>query len=121
MSKAKDNRKRDAENKLERITKTCRVWLVGNDGLRIDMGDFELTEVDPGPTHEDFADAAYKAARASISRLMTPQYRLVVIDGQREQGYGLDRWIKLVDGREEEARALAGKGPKQRIRKTVKA
>lgn len=56
-------------------------------------------------------------ARASLSRLMVPQYRLVVIDGAVEQGFGLDRWIKLVDGRKELERRLEGKGSKLPIHK----
>jgi hypothetical protein len=112
MSKKKDNRKRDAENKLERISKTCAVELVG-DGQTFPLGEFTLTEIDPGPTIEQFADAAFKATRASLVRLRVPMYRLVVKDGQSQQGFGLERWVKLVDGKklqEEHAR-------KQRIRR----
>jgi len=120
MGKTKDARKRDAENRLERITKTCRVVLAANDGTRWPVGDFTLTEPDPGPTIAQFAEAAFKASRASLARLMTPQYRLIVIDGQIEQGFGLDQWIKLVDGRKEAERREQGKGSKQTIRKTAK-
>lgn len=110
---AKDKRKRDAENKLERITKTAKVRLVGNDGTNLPVGEFTLTEVDPGPTMDNFADAAFKASRASLAKLMVPQYRLVVSLDQREQGYGLERWIKLVDG----TRAQEEAPRKQRIRR----
>lgn len=115
------SKKRDAEGKLERITKTCKVVLVSTDGTSFPVGDFTLTEKDPGPNIDDFADAAFKAARASLARLMTPQYRLVVYDGAREQGYGLDRWIKLVDGRKELERRLEGKGGKLPIHKKATA
>jgi hypothetical protein len=115
MTKSK---KRDDEGKIPRITKTCKVVLVDNDGFRYPLGDFTLTEPDPGPSIDDFADAAFKAARASLARLMVPQYRLIVIDGQREQGYGLDRWIKLVDGKALHEARMAGNGPKQTLRKT---
>lgn len=115
MSKSAE-RKRDAENKLPRITKTCKVILAANDGTRISIGDFTLTEIEPGPTVDQFADTAFKSARSSLARLMTPQYRLIVIDGQMETGFGLDNWIKLVDGREELKRQLEGKGRKQTVR-----
>lgn len=117
MSRSKDNRKRDALNRLEVIEKTCKVILVANDGTKLPVGNFTLSEKDPGPTLDDFADAAFASSRASLSKLMIPQYRLVVIDGKREQGYGLDRWIKLVDGEKRYAEQLAGRGPKQSIRK----
>ena len=117
----KDTRKRDDEGKIPRITKTCKVVLAANDGTRLPVGEFTLTEKEPGPTHDDFAEVAFKSARSSLARLMTPQYRLIVIDGKVEQGYGLDRWIKLVDGREEMARREAGKGPKQAIHKKAAA
>jgi hypothetical protein len=93
-----DKPKRDEEGKIPRITKTCKVVLAASDGTRYPVGDFTIEEKEPGPTMDQFADTAFKAARASLARLMTPQYRLVVIDGAVEQGYGLDRWIKLVDG-----------------------
>lgn len=115
------SKKRDAEGKIERITKTCKVVLASNDGTRYPVGDFTLTEKDPGPTIDNFADAAFKTARASLARLMTPQYRLIVIDGAIEQGYGLDRWIKLVDGRKELERRLEGKGGKLPIHKKATA
>lgn len=105
---------RDAEGKIPRITKTCKVVLDGN-GVRMDMGEFTLIEPEPGPQRSDFADAAFKACRSSLTRLMTPQYRLVVIDGDVEEGYGLTTWIKLVDGSDEN-----NLKPKQRIRKTEK-
>lgn len=103
------------------ITKTCSVTLVGSDGTRLPVGDFTLTEKKPGPTIDDFADAAFKTARSSLARLMIPQYRLVVKDGEVEQGYGLERWVKLVDGEKRYAEQLAGGGPKQRIRKKAAA
>lgn len=113
---AKDKRKRDAENKLARITKTCEVFLDG-DGQRFSLGEFTLTEVDPGPKLEEFADSAFKATRASLVKLRIPMYRLVVINGQREEAYGLSRWVKLIDGSKEEERF---KKPKQTVRKTEK-
>lgn len=92
-------KKRDGDDgEIPRITKTCKVILAATDGTRLPMGDFTLTEPEPGPTIADFADAAYKSARASLARLMTPQYTLIVIDGVIEQGFGLDGWIKLTDG-----------------------
>lgn len=103
-----------------KITKTCKVVLVENNGTRYPVGDFTLTEPEPGPVIDQFADAAFKAARSTFARLMTPQYRLVVIDGAVEQGFGLDRWIKLVDGRQELTRRLDGKGSKLSIHKTAK-
>lgn len=108
---------RDEQGMIPRITKTCKVVLVDGDGYRYPLGDFTLTEKEPGPTIADFADAAFKAARSSLARLMVPQYRLIVIDGQVEQGFGLDRWIKLVDGMQLEAERIAGKGRKQTVRK----
>ena len=104
-----------------RITKTCQVWLVSTDGTRLPMGDVTLTEIEPGPTIDDFADAAFKNARGTLARLMVPQYRLVVVDGQVEQGFGLDRWIKLVDGRTDLERRLEGKGGKLSIHKKAAA
>ena len=104
-----------------RITKTCKAVLVATDGSRYPMGDITLTEIEPGPTIDDFADAAFKNARSSLARLMTPQYRIVVIDGQVEQGFGLDRWIKLTDGNEELERRLGGKGGKLSIHKKAAA
>jgi hypothetical protein len=116
MTKA--SKKRDDNGMIPRITKTCKVVLVDNDGVRYPLGDFTLTEPEPGPSIDDFADAAFKSARASLARLMVPQYRLIVTDGDREQGYGLDRWIKLVDNQKLHEARLAGKGPKQTLRKT---
>lgn len=113
-------KKREGENgEITRITKTVKVVLVGTDGTRIPVGDFTLTEPQPGPVIDQFADEAFKSVRSSLARLMTPQWRLLVIDGAIEQGFGLDRWIKLRDGREEEERRLAGKGGKQTVRKKV--
>jgi hypothetical protein len=117
----KDKRKRDELGSLEKITRSSKVVLVGNDGTRLPVGDFTITKDDPGPTLDDFADHAFKESRASLAKLMVPQWRLVVIDGQREQGYGLDRWIKLVDGDKKQAEQLAGRGPKQTIRKKAAA
>lgn len=108
---------RDAEGKIPRVKKTCKVVLIDNDGYRYPLGDFTLEERHPGPTIADFADAAFKAARASLARLMVPQYRLIVIDGQVEQGFGLDRWIKLVDGQKVYEQRLQGSGKKQTIHK----
>lgn len=119
MSKGGKGKKRSDDGQIPRITKTVKVVLAGTDGTRLPMGDFTLTEPEPGPTIAQFADDAFKFARASLSRLMTPQYRLIVIDGEVEQGFGLDRWIKLYDGREEEKRRLDGKGGKMSIRKKV--
>lgn len=110
-------KKRDEDGKIPRITKTCKVVLDGS-GRRLPVGDFTLTEKEPGPKLEDFADAAFKASRASLVRLMTPLYRLVVIDGQREEAYGLGRWIKLVDGSKEQEES---KARKQTIRKKATA
>lgn len=111
-------KKRDGENgEIPRISKTVKVVLVGHDGTRLPIGDITLSEPTPGPTIDQFADEAFKSARSSLARLMTPQWRLVVIDGAVEQGFGLDRWIKLRDGRIDEERSLAGKGSKQTIRK----
>ncbi len=89
--------KRDADGKIPRITKTCKVVLAANDGMRYPVGEFTIEEKEPGPTMEQFADAAFKAARSSLSRLMVPQYRRIVIDGAVEAPYGLDKWIKLED------------------------
>lgn len=106
---------RDAEGKIPRITKTCRVFLEGN-GVRMDAGEFTLTEPEPGPQRSDFADAAFKAGRASYARLMAPAYRLVVIDGDVEEGYGLTTWIKLVDNSKQPGED-APSARKQRIRR----
>lgn len=92
---------RDENNRIPRITKTCKVVLDGPD-QRIPVGEFTLTEKEPGPKLEQFADAAYKTARASLARLMTPLYKLTVIHEHGEESYGLQRWIKLVDGNKEE-------------------
>lgn len=89
--------KRDADGKIPRITKTCKVVLASSEGQRFTVGEFTLTEPEPGPTLEQFANEAFKAARSSLARLMTPYYRIIVIDGKREEGYGLDKWIKLFD------------------------
>lgn len=121
MGRGGKGKKRDDEGKIPRVTKTLKVILAANDGTRIPVGDFTITEPEPGPTIDQFADEAFKSARASLARLMTPQYRIVVIDGAIEQGFGLDRWIKLVDGRKENERRLEGKGAKQTIRKKALA
>lgn len=110
-------KKRDDDRKIPRITKTCNVVLAASDGTRYPVGDFTLTEPEPGPTLEQFADVAFKAARASLARLMTPQYRLIVLDGEREEAYGLRRWIKLVDRSNPQYEPPA----KQRIRKKAAA
>ena len=106
--------KRDEDGKIPRITKTCKVVLASNEGQRFTVGEFTIEEKEPGPTHEQFADLAFKAARSSLARLMTPQYRLIVLDGPQEIGYGLDNWIKLVDG---SIQPDPDKGRKQTIRR----
>ena len=104
---------RDEENKIPRISKTCRVVLDGP-GVRLDVGEFTITEKEPGPRLEQFADEAFKAARGSLARLMIPAYRLIVMDGQIEEAYGLARWVKLTNKNEEE-----NMRSKQPIRKKV--
>ena len=100
-----------------RIERTRKVVLVANDGTTLPVGDFTLTEIEPGPTNDQFADHAFKSARASLSKLMVPQYRLVVIEPNgSQQGYGLERWVKLTDGEALEKQRLQGQGPKQRLR-----
>lgn len=112
----KDKRKRDELGALEQITKSAKVILVASDGTSLPVGDFTLTMDDPGPTLDDFADHAFKECRASLSKLMVPQYRLVVTLDKREQGYGLDRWVKLEDRSSPEYEPR-----KQRIRKKAAA
>ena len=103
--------------KKNSIERTRKVKLVANDGTTLPVGDFTLTEIEPGPTNDQFADAAFKSARASLSKLMIPQYRLVVIEPNGgEQGYGLERWVKLVDNKALHEARLNGKGTKQRLR-----
>lgn len=63
MAKDKDD--------LPKISLTRKVFLVGPDTDML-IGEFTLTEVTPGPRAEDFADAAFKSARASLQRLMAP-------------------------------------------------
>ena len=109
-------KERDENGKIPRITKTCKVVLVGPDAS-YPVGEFTITEPKPGPTLEQFADAAFRAARSSLARLMTPYYRLVVKDGDYEEPYGLEKWIKLVDREKEREQRLEGKGKKQPIRK----
>lgn len=109
-------KERDENNRIPRVTKTCKVEL--DDGeRRYPAGEFTLTEKEPGPTLAQFADEAFKAARASLAKLMPQRYRLVVIDGEREEAYGLQRWVKLVDNEKVYEARLAGKGPKQPIRR----
>lgn len=80
------------------ITKSCRVVLEETKtGQRYPAGEFELTEPEPGPTMEDFANAAFRASAASFRRLMPEAYRLIVLDGAREEAYGLTKWVKLID------------------------
>lgn len=84
------------DGELPKVTKTCRCELDGGD-IVLPIGEFTLTEPEPGPKHSDFADAAFKFASASLRRLMVPRYRVVVIDGEQRIPYGLERWVKLVD------------------------
>jgi hypothetical protein len=101
------------------VKKACEVFLVNSEGMRLTIGTVELTEEEPGPKNEQFADAGFKMARASLQKLELPGYRIIVKDGERETGYGLERWIKRVDGRELYEKRLQGKGSKQPIRKTA--
>lgn len=109
--------KRDEEGKLPRVTKTCSVFLDCDDGKRFPAGEFTITEIAPGPKIDQFADEAYKAARASLCKLMPHRYKLVVVDSEgAESRYGLDRWVKLVDGSRQLDEEAPG-GRKQRIRR----
>ena len=104
MSKSKDKEKQ----KKPEISKTCSVVLDGG-GVRLPVGEFTLRKVEPGPTLADFADEAFKSARNSLNKLMVPLYRLIVIDGPKEEAYGLGRWVKLTDGEKENAAVEKGR------------
>lgn len=115
MAKAKKTKE-----ELPKVTKTARARLDGKDIPSITMGEYTITLPEPGPTPENFADAAFKANAGSLRRLMVPNYRVVVIypSGQ-EYSYGLDNWIKLMDGSKQQEQN--GGGRKQPIRKGSKA
>lgn len=107
-----------ARPELPKITKTCKVVLQEIDGVRLPIGDFTLTEKEPGPNIDQFADKGFQAARSSLAKLMPHRYRLVVIDAEGiESAYGLDRWVKLVDRQKEYEIRLQGKGKKQPLHK----
>jgi hypothetical protein len=107
---------RDEDGRIPRITKTCKVVLDGPD-QRLPIREFTLTEKEPGPVLEQFANEGFKYARASLQRLMTPAYKITVIDGEREESWNLTNWIKLVDREKEHENRAMGKGSKQPIRK----
>ena len=99
------------------VTKTYTAYLQEIDGVRLLIGEISLTEREPGPTLDQFADAAFKEGRASLQKLMPHRYRIVVKDAEGiESAYGLDRWVKLVDRQKEHELRLSGKGPKQVVR-----
>lgn len=109
--------KRDENGMIPRITKTYRAVLQEIDGVRLPIGEFTLTEKEPGPTLEQFGDEAFKFARSSLAKLMPHRYRIVLIDAEgQESAYGLDRWVKLVDREKEHEGPLQGKGAKQTVR-----
>jgi hypothetical protein len=98
------------KNKPEvpKVTKSAKVVLDGG-GVRMPIGEFSLEKPEPGPTQADFADAAFQSARNSLRKLMVPLYRLVVIDETGEQGFGLDRWVKLIDHTKDNVADAKGK------------
>lgn len=99
---------REKEEAIVYVEKTCRVDVEGK-GTRLKVGDIYLRLPHPGPRLEDFADAAFKSARASLNKLMVPDYVLIVIDGSEEARYGLGRWIKLRDGTKDNVASPVGK------------
>lgn len=112
-------KKKPLPQDVEQITKTAKGRLDGDTIKSIDLGELSLTMPDPGPTPENFADSFFRANAGSLRRLMVPYYRVVVVYPQREYSYGLDRWVKLMDGALEQNQN--GGGRKQPIRKTAKA
>ena len=109
MAKKKDDKE------IEQITKSCRCALDGDSIKRMDMGEITLTAPHPGPTPDNFADAAFRQNAGSLRKLMVPYYRVVVITPEREYSYGLDRWIKLMGGSKDEAERMGDR--KQRVRR----
>lgn len=84
------------------LSKTLLAYLDGD--MRMAIGPITLKAADP---IEKFAQAAYRQAQGSLKRLMQPKWRVVIVDERgQEHGFGLDKWNKLVDGREEETRRI---------------
>jgi hypothetical protein len=90
-----------AKEKKPEVTKSASVVLDGGD-VQLPAGSFTLTKEEPGPTPEDFANAAFAASRASFMRLMPEKYRLIVSFEDQKAAYGLTKWIKLIDHEKED-------------------
>ena len=113
MVKKKDDKEKP------KVSKTCQCWLDGNTIKRMDLGEITLEMPEPGPKAENFADEAFKRFSGSLRKLMAPYYRVVVVEQEREFAFGLDRWIKLMDGSADEAERAGYR--KQRVRYGKKA
>lgn len=114
MSKA-----RKMKDDADPVTKTASVRLDGDSIKSMALGDITLTLPDPGPTPDNFADAAFRENAGSLRRLMAPYYRIVVVYPEREYIFGLTRWIKLMDGSKEQGERMGDR--KQPIRKGKQA
>ena len=107
--------KKKGDKEVEQVSRTCQCWLDGDSIKRMSLGEISIVMPAPGPKPEHFADEAFKRNAGSLRRLMVPYYRIVVEADDRDFSFGLDRWMKLMDGSREHEENMSRR--KQPIRR----